>query len=135
MINGQMQISGLQNNFAEISKFYTLIINYLKINWLYTLKKGYFQFVQIIFLQQKLKFSITRHLNFLHTKCVLLFIINVPFTHTTCLAVQSYGNPLMRTITWAPLDKKAWASLLVPPATAMKSSPGALYTSMYLWLM
>lgn len=50
---------------------------------------------------------------------------------TTCLATQSYGKPLIRTMTWAPLDKNAWASPLVPPATPTKSSPEALYTSMY----
>lgn len=50
---------------------------------------------------------------------------------TTCFAVQRYGRPLMRIITCAPFDSNACASLEAPPATFMKSSPVARYTSMY----
>lgn len=35
-------------------------------------------------------------------------------------------------MTAAPLDRKAWASQLEPPATERKSSPDARYTSIYL---
>lgn len=36
---------------------------------------------------------------------------------TTSLAVQSYGKPRMRTITWAPFVRNVWASLLLPADT------------------
>lgn len=50
---------------------------------------------------------------------------------TTCLGVQSYGNPRMRMITSKLLDKNACASYDAPPATLRKSSPVARYTSIY----
>lgn len=54
---------------------------------------------------------------------------------TTCLAVQSYGKPRILTITAAPRDRNACASQFEPPATERKSSPDALYTSMYRLLI
>lgn len=70
------------------------------------------------------------HKFYIHISKIILFQKKNKLT--TCLAVQSYGKPRMRTITAAPRDRNACASQFEPPATDKKSSPLARYTSIYL---